>query len=102
MWEVVVQNIGAVYKGDDEAKARKMYENYIYLSVHAEGRVKGEGVDLYLDGEALMSYIPSLTCAKCGKPYMVDDLGLATHLDHECRTDPVTDLDHRAYSLNVN
>jgi hypothetical protein len=50
-YEVVVGNIGTVYKGASKKQAWKDYEDYIKQSKSERGRASGEDVTILLDGE---------------------------------------------------
>lgn len=63
-YEVIVQNVGVVYRGDHEAKAKILYDDYVRMSKLPHGRTSGAGVDLYVDGEPQDSYIPP-ECPTC-------------------------------------
>jgi len=55
-WEVVVGNVGMVYQGNDEVNARHKYDVYVDLSLSGSGRVGGEPVHLYHNGEIVAEY----------------------------------------------
>jgi hypothetical protein len=56
-YEVMVSNIGLVYNGSDEAKAKQEYENYKILSVLNAGRAGGESVVLFCNGEPWEEFV---------------------------------------------
>jgi hypothetical protein len=51
VYEVIVGNIGYVYKGDDQKIAEEMFDAYCTLSRHSKGRAAGEDVTLMCNGE---------------------------------------------------
>jgi hypothetical protein len=51
--EVIVTNIGTVYKGQHSFEARKVFTEYKKLSQANHGRPSGESVYLCRDGEAV-------------------------------------------------
>lgn len=53
MFEVVVGNIGTVYKGQREDTAHRLYDEYVLDSTLLVGRAAGEPVALMFDGEIL-------------------------------------------------
>ncbi len=53
-WEVIVGNIGSVYAGADEDKARRTYAGYVEQSVSGTGRAGNEDVTLLCDGDIVM------------------------------------------------
>lgn len=55
-WSVIVGNIGTVYHGHSESKARTTYLNYVHQSQAAYGRASGEPVTLLRDGEPVKEY----------------------------------------------
>lgn len=55
VWEVIVGNIGAVYRGPSERKARLEYNVYVAKAKHPTGRCAGESVDLWKNGEPVAS-----------------------------------------------
>ena len=58
-YEVVVGNIGTVYQGSDEAEAHEQYRTYINDSTAGYGRVGGETVTLFKNGEIEEEYDPT-------------------------------------------
>lgn len=56
-YEVVVGNIGTVYKGNNRAKANRMYEEYVMLSNKGTGRASGEPVTFTSKGDIAREYI---------------------------------------------
>jgi hypothetical protein len=50
-FEVVVGNVGSVYKGNDEVKANEEYDAWVKSTVLDGNRAKGEAVTLFEDGE---------------------------------------------------
>jgi len=59
-YEVVVGNVGAVYRGSDRAKAEETYNIYLAHSKSNRGRAGGETVTLFADGDVdpNFDYIP--------------------------------------------
>ena len=53
MWEVIVSNIGSVYRGRDVDRARKTYREYIQIVDDWYGRAGGEAVTLICDDEVM-------------------------------------------------
>jgi hypothetical protein len=60
---VVCGNIGTVYRGPDETKARRIYAEYADLSIRRYGRASDEPVTLLLDGEVLFEHLPAWATA---------------------------------------
>jgi len=59
-YQVIVGNVGTVYDGDDKEQALKDYRACISLSRDCvAGRMSGEQVTLFEDGEILKEHIPS-------------------------------------------
>lgn len=50
-YEVVVGNIGTVYRGPDESMALKKFEIYVAQSEEGYGRASGESVTILKDGD---------------------------------------------------
>ena len=50
-YEVVVGNIGTVYRGTDQDEAGRRFRSYVQDSRNGYGRVAGEPVTLFKDGE---------------------------------------------------
>ena len=55
-YEVIVGNIGMVYRGDNERQAMGTYLSYKELSKAGYGRAAGETVTLLSSGEPLFEY----------------------------------------------
>jgi hypothetical protein len=52
IYEVVVGNVGSVYRGKSRVKALATYESYVTISrEHETARCYGEDVTLLVDGE---------------------------------------------------
>ena len=52
VYEVIVGNIGSVYRGKSRVKALANYESYVTISQeHETARCYGEDVTLLVDGE---------------------------------------------------
>ncbi len=50
-FEVVVGNLGTVYRGHSPRKAANAYDKYVKMSENNYGRVGGESVVMLKDGE---------------------------------------------------
>ena len=50
-YEVIVGNIGTVYRGENEELAENYYLDYIELAGSGVGRASGEPVTFFVDGE---------------------------------------------------
>jgi hypothetical protein len=57
--EVIVGNIGSVYRGHDETRARMHYNEYVDQSKSGRGRAGNELVTLFINGEEKESYEPA-------------------------------------------
>jgi hypothetical protein len=55
--EVVVGNIGSVYRGSDPVEAADTFEDYMKQSKSGRGRAAGEDVVLFEDGEITVEHI---------------------------------------------
>ena len=60
LYEVTVGNIGTVYRGALETTARTEFNEYVRLSKAGFGRVAGEPVTLFKDGEIIKEHAPEL------------------------------------------
>jgi hypothetical protein len=59
-YQVIVGNVGTVYDGDDKEQALRDYRECVSISKDSEvGRMAGEQVTLFEDGEILKEHIPS-------------------------------------------
>jgi len=56
-WEVVVGNIGSVYRDLSESAARATYKVYVENSKWQGGRASGESVTLFCDGEIVEEHV---------------------------------------------
>lgn len=56
-FEVIVGNIGTVYRGDDIDKATEFFTDYVGISNGLFGRASGEDVTLFEDGDILMEHV---------------------------------------------
>lgn len=56
MYEVIVGNIGTVYRGDDESEARRLFDVYVEQSRSGFGRAGGESVTVFQDGEIVLEH----------------------------------------------
>jgi len=54
-WEVIVSNVGCVYKGKDSDEASAIFEEYVAQSKTGLGRAGGESVALIEDGFIICS-----------------------------------------------
>lgn len=59
-YELTVGNIGTVYRGPLETTARMEFNEYVRLSKAGFGRVAGEPVTLFKDGEIIKEHTPEL------------------------------------------
>ena len=50
-YQVIVGNIGTIYDGDNLKEAAKEFENAMFSSEGGYGRMAGESVTLWADGE---------------------------------------------------
>lgn len=57
-YEVVVENIGTVYSGNNPVEARTNYGVYKRQSESGVGRAGNEAVVLFCDGEIELEHIP--------------------------------------------
>lgn len=55
-YEVVVGNVGTVYRGKQGFQAHLDYNKYVGISKHGGGRTEGEPVTLFMDGEIVKEY----------------------------------------------
>lgn len=62
-YDVIVGNIGNVYSGTDEDKARATYKEYVEQSKSGVGRAGGEDVTLMLNDEIEDEFIGSIRAA---------------------------------------
>jgi hypothetical protein len=63
--EVVVGNVGTVLNTDDADKAKRTFDFYINASIVGDGRVAGESVVWFRDGEPLHEYVGQLERGDC-------------------------------------
>jgi len=59
-YQVIVGNIGTVYNGTNGFTANKEYNSYIGLSKQLYGKVSGESVIMFKDGEVYKEYIGTI------------------------------------------
>lgn len=59
-YEVIVGNIGTVYRGSDSHLAYIEYEEAVGASQSGYGRAAGEPVTLFEDGEVIKEHAPEL------------------------------------------
>ena len=59
-YEVIVSNLGKVLEGNNSVKANSAYNTYVSQSKRGYGRVAGESVDMYRNGEIVKQYTGSL------------------------------------------
>ena len=57
-WEVIVDNVGTVFIGEDGFNAIKTYNECVSLSKEKYGRMSGENVYLIKNGEITREYHP--------------------------------------------
>ena len=55
-YQVIVGNVGTVYDGDNRKEAEDAYADYVDFSKALMGRVGGEAVTLFCDGEILLEH----------------------------------------------
>ena len=55
-YEVVVGNLGTVYSGRDKKKAQIDFDEYVSMSKTGYGRVAGEPVTMFCDGEPCQNH----------------------------------------------
>jgi hypothetical protein len=58
-WQVIAGNAGTVYTGGDDKLAKQAFDQYVELSKAGSGRVAGEPVSLWCDGELHDEYDPA-------------------------------------------
>jgi hypothetical protein len=58
-WEVIVGNIGSVYRGESSDEAVSTYREYVKQSQSGRGRAGGEPVTLFRDGEIYREHMGS-------------------------------------------
>ncbi len=56
IYEVVVGNIGRVYRGSDRREANRSYAVYLDQFKQGYGRAAGESVTLFEDGEPIREH----------------------------------------------
>lgn len=59
-YEVIVSNVGKVLEGNNAFKANSAYHTYVGLSKRNEGRVAGETITLFRNGEVVKEFTGSL------------------------------------------
>ena len=59
-YEVIVSNVGKVAEGDNAFKANTVYNTYVGQSKRGYGRVAGETVALYRNGELVKEFLGSV------------------------------------------
>jgi len=60
LYELIVGNIGTVYRGPLETTARMEFNEYVRLSKAGYGRVSGEPVTMFKDGEIIKEHATEL------------------------------------------
>lgn len=60
MYEVVVGNVGTVYRGADEKVANVAFDTYVDLSKSGHGRAAGEEVSFFEDGDLVKEFETTL------------------------------------------
>lgn len=63
-YEVIVGNIGRVFKGSNRKQALKHFHGYKERSLKGRGRASGEPVTMTLDGEAWLNFLPPTEAEK--------------------------------------
>ena len=63
MNEIIVGNIGCVYRGADDDIAREKYDEYVEQSKSQRGRAGGEDVTWMRDGEIVDGFVGELNRA---------------------------------------
>ena len=58
-YEVVVGNVGMVYSGSSKKEADKKFDVYVLQSIRKLGRVSGENVTMFCDGEPCHEHVGS-------------------------------------------
>jgi ribosomal protein L37AE/L43A len=69
-YQVVVGNLGLVHESDDRQAAEESFKEYVDFSKSDYGRVAGEPVTLFEDGEILKEYCldyVEFECPQCGE-----------------------------------
>jgi hypothetical protein len=56
-YEVLVGNIGSVYRGNLLTTAKQVFDDYANSSKHRIGRSAGENVVIYQNGEEYLEYV---------------------------------------------
>lgn len=56
-YQVIVGNIGIVYRGTSEFEACEIFDQYAFLSAQATGRASGEDVALMMGDQILRELI---------------------------------------------
>ena len=59
-YEVIVGNIGRVYRGEDKNEAQTLYQHYLTQSEAQHGRAAGEDVSLFENGEPIAEFTGAL------------------------------------------
>lgn len=55
-YQVIVENVGTVYDGDDDKEAKMQYKECIAISDGEYGRAAGETVAMFEEGEIVVEY----------------------------------------------
>lgn len=56
-FEVIVGNVGVVYKGSDRYEGHMCFMHYFDYSVHNVGRAAGESVTFMRDGDTIAEWL---------------------------------------------
>jgi hypothetical protein len=64
IYEVLVGNVGSVYRGESRVRAFNEFDAYLEMSLEGRGRAAYEAVTMMCDGEPIMEYIPSNTSSE--------------------------------------
>lgn len=59
-YEIIVSNIGRVAQGNNAFKANSVYATYVKMSKENYGRVAGETVTMFRNGEIVKEYTGAL------------------------------------------
>jgi hypothetical protein len=69
MNEIIVGNIGSVYRGNNDTEALRVYNEYVEQSTTDYGRAAGESVTWFVNDEPFREYIGTIDA----KDYMESD-----------------------------
>jgi hypothetical protein len=60
-YELIVGNVGVVYRGNDGIHARNLWAEYVHYSQQDRGRVAGEPITLLKNDNILWDFMPTQT-----------------------------------------